>query len=74
MARIPVRTKDSSRQDIPAGNVRQSCDSDQACDRARFEVIVIVNNLAKSLFFCGHHFRRNRLTIAERGYEVKEIT
>lgn len=49
------------------------CDRDQSCARAICEVIVVIENVAKRLYFCGHHYRENQIHIFERGYEVNEL-
>jgi hypothetical protein len=49
------------------------CDADHHCDRAVCAVVVVVSNVAKRIYFCGHHFRYHRMHIFERGYEVEAL-
>lgn len=74
--RFVVRTRDSGSEPVPVKvhhNPSIPCDVDLHCDRAKFEVVIRLMDTMKSLFFCGHHYRENQTSFAERGYEVKEI-
>lgn len=74
--RYPVRSRDSGPVSVPVeriDNRNAKCDTGRCGSNAKFEVVVVLDNIAKSLFFCGHHFRKYRLALAEYGYEVKDI-
>lgn len=60
----------------PAVIVHEHCDVDQACDRAKYEILINKLNLFEgthSLFFCGHHYREHEQAFIERGYGVKKL-
>ena len=53
---------------------RHYCDADSSCDRAQYEIVVIVNNVAKRLYFCNHHYQYvHSYAILQRGYEVIKL-
>jgi len=52
------------------------CDADQACDRAKYEVFIAGSDLFKgcrTLYFCGHHFRKYEPVFTKRRYGIREL-